>query len=84
MKITVWTKDGYGTELTGKKYAYIEVDGKTVWNTAALQEKDNNSAVALWREAMDIFNKNTFDFANWFYNNQQRINAVIARAHAAA
>lgn len=37
MKITIWHKSGAGTELSADDFAYIEVDGKTVWNESALK-----------------------------------------------
>jgi hypothetical protein len=35
MKITIWHKSGAGTEHTADDFAYIEVDGRTIWNKDA-------------------------------------------------
>lgn len=47
MKITIWHKSGAGTEMTADDFAYIEVDGKDVWNVDALKQAEAPLSVCL-------------------------------------
>jgi hypothetical protein len=61
MKITIWHDNGAGSEFTSDDYAYIEVNGKTVWNKAALKTVEgqnpptNTASLAIAPELLETY-----------------------------